>query len=485
MSDLAAWVLSVGSFAAIVLLTAFGAKAFAGEPARGRRRCPRCWHELGPAPEISGIELSGTELSDSEAARRSRQCSECGFVASREKDTLRTHRRIGLGLLAIAAILAIVGAARLRFLSQGPWSMAPTRVLLFLSPYIGEGGYRSPQGELANRIRIGAADDAQLRDAVEMVVAGVGDGSSDTASWAAQYGEIAQALLLAIPRGDPLLTRFLEIPPELELEFHSARAGRARLLGVEAYPYWPAGIESRLTIEFADGTARRARFTPSSRGNHLLVEVPASLGPGDEVRFVLAVRPLGGSVDAPWIEYPSVSRQIPTIVGRDPKEPDAAPIDTPEIREALTRVFSPDYALSVWASGTPRAGLQFNTAPASRGEFDGVLFGLRVEVCEEGVVRRTSRIWWHGGDQPDAVRWLPSIEDPEALTRLFEQDPKLDAKWTLRITGDPDLADYARPPVARWPKRDAFRSWSGTIEVPLVVDRKLGASPDRRWTLEQ
>ena len=36
MTDIAAWILSLGSFAAIVLCTVFAAKNVAGDPARGR-----------------------------------------------------------------------------------------------------------------------------------------------------------------------------------------------------------------------------------------------------------------------------------------------------------------------------------------------------------------------------------------------------------------------------------------------------------------
>jgi hypothetical protein len=477
VSDLSAWVLSIGSFAAIVLLTAFAAKSFVGDAARGRRRCPRCWHELGPAPAI--------EREEEEASQRARQCSECGFVAAREADTRRTRRRVGLGILAVVAILAIVGAARVRFLDQGAWSMAPTRALIAISRHVGDGGYRSPQSELASRIRAGLLDDAQLRDAVDLVVQGDGDGTAGSREWQDRYGGIAQALLAVIPRQDPLLLRFLEIPPEIVVEFHAAREGRTPLLGIDAYPYWPQGIESRLSVEFSDGTVRLARFNPRSRGNHLLVEVPPSHGLGDKVRLVLAVRSLGGSFDAPWIEYPGVYSQIPRIVGRAPAEPDAAPIDTQEMRDTVAQVFVPDHALAVWSGGTPRAGLSFNNAGATRLDLAGVLFGLRVEICEDGVVRRTSRIWWHGGGEPNDVRWLAPIEDIDALARLWAQDQASDSRWTLRITGDPDLADYARPPVAAMPRRDGFKYWSGTLEFPLRVQREPTPSVERRWTLQK
>jgi hypothetical protein len=127
VSDLSAWVLSIGSFAAIVLLTAFAAKSFVGDAARGRRRCPRCWHELGPAPATEGPDGGlgdglGVGLGDGlarEAARRALQCGECGFAAAHEADTLRTRRRAGLGILAVVAILAIVGAADTRRARSG------------------------------------------------------------------------------------------------------------------------------------------------------------------------------------------------------------------------------------------------------------------------------------------------------------------------------------------------------------------------------
>ena len=55
----------------------------------------------------------------------------------------------------------------------------------------------------------------------------------------------------------------------------------------------------------------------------------------------------------------------------------------------------------------------------------------------------------------------------------------------VRITGDKDLADYARPPIAEMPVRTKFKYWSGSMELPLKVQRAGAPSPMRRWSLEQ
>jgi hypothetical protein len=361
------------------------------------------------------------------------------------------------------------------------WSILPTRLLLVASPYVGNGGYQSVQAELAKRINALQLDRERLADTVDLVVEHARSGPPETAAWNGLYFQVSSALMRAIPPDDPMLLRFLEVPPTFLVSFLGAREGRPHLLGIDALEWWPAGVDAKLVVEFADGTVRQARFNPASQSNQLLVEMPAAVNAGDTVRLVLSVR-AGGAGDDAWRDYPAAYTQIPEMLGRGPTEPDAKPIDSPELRAAVTSVFYPDHELVVWADGTPRAGLQFSNAPATGPEMASILFGLRVEIREGDAVRRTSRIWWAGVGGASRVRWLPPIEDIESLARLAAQDPALDANWTVRITGDPDLADYARPPVAEFPARSDFRYWSGSIEFPLKVLRAGGSSPLRRWT---
>ena len=97
MADLTSWLLSLGSLGGIVLLTIVAARSFAGDPARGRRRCPRCWHEIGPTGFL---------------------CAECGSRAPSELSLARSRRAPVRGLLAIAGIVAIALAGRTRFLDR-------------------------------------------------------------------------------------------------------------------------------------------------------------------------------------------------------------------------------------------------------------------------------------------------------------------------------------------------------------------------------
>lgn len=78
--------------------------ALAGDRARGRRRCPRCWYQLGVAGSVASVPL---------------QCSECGHRVSNVRKLSRTRRRWRSAVVAcliglIAATLAVAPGARLR-----------------------------------------------------------------------------------------------------------------------------------------------------------------------------------------------------------------------------------------------------------------------------------------------------------------------------------------------------------------------------------
>jgi hypothetical protein len=140
--------------------------------------------------------------------------------------------------------------------------------------------------------------------------------------------------------------------------------------------------------------------------------------------------------------------------------------------------------------------------------WDGLAVGVRVDVLEDGVARRTSRMWWRAGTGLTQPLWLPSIEEEDAMRRLFELGdgtaPTSDAvadgtadtaspRWTLRIRGDEGLAHYAAaqrsthgdpdgsPPPPNGPARASW--FAGEIEVPLRVQRIATEPPVRRWRL--
>ena len=85
--------------------------------ARGRRRCPRCWYDMGGVPGLV--------------------CPECGRDARREKRLGRTRRKwrwAAIGGLVWIIAFSLVVTPRVRL--YGPASLLPTSLLLWASPTI-------------------------------------------------------------------------------------------------------------------------------------------------------------------------------------------------------------------------------------------------------------------------------------------------------------------------------------------------------------
>ena len=300
MSDLSAWILSIGLFLGVVVLTALAAKSVAGDPARGRRRCPRCWHELGP------IELDPT----SDSAVPSRRCAECGFTALREGDTMRTRRKPVRAALAILGVVALVLAARARFIGSGAWSIAPTAVLMAAVPWVDSTEFDSPIRELARRIGSATLDDGQIDDALGLVIAGDSGARPPTREWQAKYGLLCDTLMLSVRRDDPRLLRLLEIPPAIELVALMGGERGAHALALDVAAWWPSGLEGEAEVRLPDGSSVRAAFDPWGRNAPWLVELPAGVSPEDPFSFELRVRQRGlAAEDAPdggWNRYETV-----------------------------------------------------------------------------------------------------------------------------------------------------------------------------------
>jgi hypothetical protein len=116
-----------------------------GDRPRGRRRCPKCWHELGDIPTLV--------------------CPECGREAHDEKALARPRRRrwaVGLGLLLITGVLG--GTTGYRLYNFGPWGLAPDTLLVYTADLrdMTGGLIGAPCcgaiGELDRRLRLGSGD---------------------------------------------------------------------------------------------------------------------------------------------------------------------------------------------------------------------------------------------------------------------------------------------------------------------------------------
>lgn len=486
MTDLLAWTLSLGAFAAVCVCTAIAATSIAGDPPRGRRRCPRCWHELGPADR-----------------ENSRRCSECGHEAASEAETVRTRRRPMRAALAVAGVIAVVLAARVRLMDRGGWAMMPTSVLVLVLPWIDDSGFRSPAWELSQRVNDRLTSLEQDEAAVAAIVAGDDAAPPTSVTWRLKYRDLISALRARHAVDDKRLRGLLDVPPLVEVS--AIPASRApRVLSVDVEVWWPATVDCRCEVAFADGTVRHARFAPEARHPPLFVEVPESIAPGESFEVRLFHRPRGwiGDREQGWTPAQPFVSAVPSILDAVVPQRTAnwTAADGPELRAAVARIF--EDGLILWREGTPRAGLRFNQSATMGEAFAGTAIGLRLELIEDGVVRRTSRMWWRGGTLRAPARWIPSVEDADALDRLYRADGE--GAWSLRITGDERLATFALEPdemVDAKPGADATaradapdgepepfvpltRWFSGSFEIPIRVTRRNEVSPPRRWQPE-
>lgn len=87
--------------------------------ARGRRRCPRCWYDMGGTAGL--------------------KCPECGREARSERKLGRTRRRWGWAPVAVALLVAgLAGAAAPFATTERLLHWMPTRVLAYAVPWIAE-----------------------------------------------------------------------------------------------------------------------------------------------------------------------------------------------------------------------------------------------------------------------------------------------------------------------------------------------------------
>ena len=105
----------------------------AGDRARGRRRCPKCWHDLSATAGLT--------------------CSECGFTAHGERYLHRTRRRIALAAMLSLGLFAAALIVRLRVSGESGWSLLPARLPIALLPHLPPRSWPSPQDSSTDSIK--------------------------------------------------------------------------------------------------------------------------------------------------------------------------------------------------------------------------------------------------------------------------------------------------------------------------------------------
>lgn len=461
--------------------------AIFGDKSRGRRRCPRCWHDLSRTPGLT--------------------CGECGFAARAEAQFARPRRRWWLAAVALLATASVAVAAQLSILSASWPTYLPDAVLVRMPraaatvPIPG-----AAERELGRRVARGEFDAGELLELVRSIAgSGIPVGGRDR-----PLSRVLAEASSATP------SEFLPT----EGEPASASAGRQAALAA-----WRASVAAELASmppwvdvstpeKLPEGCAVPAMVRATVWGDAEWRIRPRGDGPwlvGDGLAG-LSSQPRGGPVDlapavpggrvaatlemqarrrvapsaewGPWTDLPPISVDRPV----SPLKADAIPpCASPALDDAVRRAF--DWPLTVWDRGERVTAFHFSLGnlrdPSGDANAD-VVFGAIVELLENGAPRRRLRAWCAGRDERIAG-WITEHEDAEGLARLralvagpgTETDPVAVPGWTVRVRSDRATAlrclatlRIGSPPA---------RCWEGGLEWPVRAVRSPSEGPPRTY----
>ena len=481
--------LLIAGFGLVALFAAAGVGviwwALFGDKANGRRRCPRCWHDLSRTPGLT--------------------CSECGFVAASEEQFAQARRRWGVAALALMTIMVGAAWAQSSLLNRTWASWVPDAVLVRLPSLLPvEAQPADLVAELRNRLSSGDLDADEVITAARSIAAdGIAAGGIEQ-----PRAQVMQAVGFANPAehapvpGEPgsatsaketarrafALERagILDaLPPWFEaVPLERFPAGGPALVGIRA-TVWGTDAQWRIREAGSDGPWLCGTGESGMRRSPAGTVLAVTCEPVDgrlRAKLVTQVRRLSGDGVGwgPWEDGPTVVAEGPAIAT------DLAPLqgeDTEATQASAMQCFS--QPVVAWKDDGYPIALRFFMQSFGRNGFGDMLVGLRAELLEEGVPRRRSRLWWHGSSRSG---WVVEHQDTAALRRLRDSIVAASASaeptaegvavpgWTVRVTAERDTAARALPPGAG--PAPAWRVWAGSMEVP--VRGVLEASPSGR-----
>ncbi|MDZ4754742.1 MAG: hypothetical protein SGJ11_09620 [Phycisphaerae bacterium] len=476
-SVLVAWLAGM-LIAALVILLFW--RAMFSDRSRGRRRCPSCWHDMSGAPTL--------------------RCPECGHDARHERRLFATRRRWRRAFGLVAALVVTALVVRVRVTGENLFEYAPTWALCAALPYTtstpagpGAPPFVGPiQRALDERILKGRVDAETLDRIASIILAGDAGARPPSVEWEARYGRLINVLRRAsydaVDRGETdapifaIVDRFRVLPPRSTLTVAtSVPSGAPLYVSLRVEDWWPPTTHARVRVrDVEDGTEQIMGLDAGASGAGAF---PFSFAPvrDDERqrRFRITIETRRSTADgqpdrsAPWGPIHVVERVVAFTVGGSTIA--LQPTSSKALDEAMAQVFS--QGMVVWRTGLRRFGLRFDPSRTAEPSFDGVVLGLDVQILEDDVVRRHSRMWWPAGSSGRQTQWQILSEDLSSLERL---DPAA-TNWTVKIIGDRDVAHrpFVNSPTGG-PSPYAMY-WSGQLTLPLSIQFSESAAPRRRW----
>jgi hypothetical protein len=470
--------LLIAGFGLVALFAAAGIGviwwALFGDKANGRRRCPRCWHDLSRTPGLT--------------------CGECGFGAVDEAQFAQARRRWGVAALALVTIVAVSAWAQSSLLNRTWASWIPDAVLVRLPALVPvEAQPAELVVELRNRLSSGDLDaDEVVTTARSLAADGAAAGGIEQ-----PRAQVLQAVWFASPAehapvpGEPgSATSAKEaarrafaleragvldaLPPWFEaVPLDRFPAGGPALVGVRA-TIWGTEAQWRIREAGSDGPWLCGTGESGMRRSPAGSVLAVAAAPVDgrlRAKLETQVRRMSGDGTAwgPWVGGPAVVAEGPAVAT------DLAPLqaeDTEATHASAMQCFS--QPVVAWRDDGYPVALRFFMQSFGRNGFGDMLVGLRAEILEDGVPRRRSRLWWHGSSRSG---WVVEQQDTAALRRLRDAIIAASATaepthegvavpgWTVRVTAERDTAARALPPGSG--PAPAWRVWAGSVEVPV------------------
>ncbi len=473
---------------AIVAVVGLGGAAITwwalfGDRAHGRRRCPKCWHDLSGTPGLT--------------------CGECGHVAATESALFATRRRWTMAAATVAFTLGVAGWVHFEAI-EGRWTAlvpdAGLQLVVDVLPADSVPGWA--WSEIGTRAAIGWLTPSRHLGILDALT---DDGAPIAAG--ERRARIINGLMRAMPAA---LVDDEDRPRAVQADVDARRrefiAERERLaqrvpawIGLQLPRAWPVGTPVDVPFQaWLPGSDRVWRVRPVEGGSWVAGSAERwlpwggrvgvlHLGPSDgtgRLRTTLQVQSRVG--DGPWsTEAPiAVDRVLAPLPDGEP-----GPLDDDELRGAIRAAF--DFPVSAWPGATRPVTFTFDprVVPETRDGLARIVLGVRLELLHRGEVKRVVDFWRSAPVQQYGSEVV--AEDLPSLAALAESLPMphpdrageptdLDG-WILRARG---LRLVALRGLSRVPEGGACGYWSGTLEWPARVVFGSGPAPEPpQWTM--
>jgi len=434
---------------AVIAALALAAIAWciAGDRSRGRRRCPKCWHDLSATPGLT--------------------CSECGFTARGETDLRRTRRRVGLAVALSLGLFTAALAVRLQVSGESGWSLLPARVPIALLPHLPPrtappaqdssmeslrrmvlGGVRE---DLLSRIARGDLSIAQIESIADACIAGHDGARPGTRAWLESYGDVVSMwlsagesayasepfrtaefddvsptreeleALLALQEARrtlarPVTERLTALPPIVALEPAPVVAGAPWIMWLDIRGFMAEGGEVRIRLSPTPADA----LDPIGRESRAAAAADAAAG---AARGAVTAAPLeAGDPEPPlrshagrwirWMPSGSGASRLPVVLGRQP------PPSGVEIDDGASVAVDIAWRLSPDAPWRRSSFTQDMLRPTASGADDATPLGVSGAALDAAVASafEDGVVLWQLGDLPAAIRFNANATSGDDFT---------------------------------------------------------------------